>query len=116
MAYVNCEDQPVLCNAWSAAAGTIWAVEMLPAPSTIDIYTKRLNLTSTTSEDLAALSKVDKMKSSEWTLLDSWFHPFNGKAAELGLAIPFGYLVWGFSAIPNWLFMITISMFSRRWM
>lgn len=44
---------------------------------------------------------------------EGFFHPFDGPLAQYGLTIPFGYLVWGFSQIPSWMFMIGISFFSR---
>ncbi|KAL3960285.1 hypothetical protein ACCO45_005402 [Purpureocillium lilacinum] len=85
-----------------------------PAPAQIDIYKKRLNFTTTASSDLVAASK--SKEGHGWVKLDSWFHPFEGKAAELGLAVPWGYLVWGFNLVPNWLFMILVSFISRSMM
>jgi hypothetical protein len=111
MAYLNCDDQPILCNSWSVSAGTLWSFQIAPPPAKVDIWHRRLNLTSTTSEDFVNIHKVEKKFNMK--PLNSWFDPFNGKAAELGLAVPFGYLVWGFGLIPNWLFMLSISMFSR---
>lgn len=113
MATLNCDEQPVLCNSWSATPGSIWAFEMLPPPAAIDIYRSRLNLTTTTSDELVALHTDGTKK---MTPLDSWFHPFNGKAAELGLAVPFGYAMWAFGLVPNWAFMIIVSMVSRSMM
>ncbi|OAA63069.1 hypothetical protein ISF_04945 [Cordyceps fumosorosea ARSEF 2679] len=110
MAILNCEDERVLCNAWSAGVGSIWAFDMLPEPAAIDIYKRRLNMTTTTADDLVTLQAKGK-KSFE--LLDSWFHPFNGKLAELGLSIPVGYAFWAFSLVPNWAFMLIVSMVSR---
>lgn len=87
---------------------------MLPSPAPVDIYKRRLNLTTTTSSDLVALNSA---KSKEgWTLLDSWFHPFNGKATELGLSVPYGYAIWAFNLVPNWLFMLIVSFASRSMM
>lgn len=113
MAILNCEDEPVLCNAWSASAGSIWAFDMLPEPAAIDIYTRRLNLTSVTADDLVTLHTNGK---KSFGLLDSWFHPFNGKAAELGLSVPVGYALWAFGLVPNWAFMLVVSMLSRTMM
>lgn len=113
MAHVNCDEQPVLCNSWSAVPGNVWAFEMLPPPAAIDISRSRLNLTTTTSDSLVALH-TDGKKS--FKLIDSWFHPFNGKAAELGVAVPFGYAMWAFGLVPNWAFMILVSFVSRSMM
>ena len=116
MGILNCDDQPILCNSWSAGAGSIWSVKMLPPPAAIDIYKKRLNLTSTTAEELVTLRTAEKNGKSDFILLDSWFHPFNGKVAELGLSAPYGYLMWVFGLVPNWMFMLVVSMASRSMM
>lgn len=113
MAAVNCDEQPVLCNSWSATPGNVWSFEMLPPPADIDIYRSRLNLTTTTSDTLVALH-TDGRKS--FSLIDSWFHPFNGKAVEFGVAVPFGYAMWAFGLVPNWAFMIIVSFVSRSMM
>ena len=114
MAILNCDDQPVLCNSWSAGAGVIWAFEMLPAPAAIDVYATRLNLTSATTESIVA--GYNNGEKPGYTLLESFFHPFNGKAAELGVAVPLGYVIWGFGLIPQWAFMIIVSFASRTFM
>ncbi|KAK5631321.1 hypothetical protein RRF57_007035 [Xylaria bambusicola] len=114
MALLNCDNQPVLCNAWSAAPGSLWIFEMLPEPSHINIYTKRLNLTTTTSEDLVKLH-ADGYKTVAKEH-DGIFHPFNGPLAQNGLSVPAGYTLWAFSLLPSWAFMILISLFSRRMM
>ncbi|XWX01836.1 hypothetical protein V2A60_009865 [Cordyceps javanica] len=113
MAILNCEDERVLCNSWSAGVGYIWAFDMLPEPAPIDIYKRRLNLTTTTVDDLVTLHTNGK---KTFELLDSWFHPFNGKIAELGLSLPVGYVLWAFSLVPNWAFMLIVSMVSRTMM
>ncbi|KFG79396.1 hypothetical protein MANI_009532 [Metarhizium anisopliae] len=116
MGMLNCDDQPILCNAWSAGAGSIWSINMLPAPATVDIFKKRLNLTSTTSEDLVKLNSAESKQAAGFVPLDSWFHPFNGKATELGLSVPYGYVMWAFGLVPNWLFMLIVSFASRSFM
>lgn len=114
MAFVNCDDQPILCNSWAASTAQVWSFAMLPPPGPVEIYKKRLNLTTTTSADLVALH-ASKTK-AEWTLVDSVFHPFTGKVAELGLAVPYGYVMWAFGLVPNWLFMVIVSIASRSMM
>ncbi|KAI0518173.1 hypothetical protein F5B22DRAFT_74718 [Xylaria bambusicola] len=114
MALLNCDNQPILCNAWSAPAGSLWIFEMLPEPSPINIYTKRLNLTTTTSEDLVKLH-ADGYKTVAKEH-DGIFHPFNGPIAKNGLSVPAGYTLWAFSLLPSWAFMVVISLFSRRMM
>ncbi|KAG6167334.1 hypothetical protein E4U51_002981 [Claviceps purpurea] len=116
MGIVNCDDQPILCNAWSAGAGSIWSFNMLPLPAPVDIYKKRLNLTTTTSEDLVQLNAAESKAEAGFVLLDSWFHPFNGKITELGLSTLYGYTMWAFGLVPNWLFMLIVSFASRSMM
>jgi hypothetical protein len=114
MAYLNCDDQPILCNSWSAAAANLWVFEMLPRPAPIDVWKRRLNLTTTTDESILQLQNVDK--EDKFNKVDGLFHPFNGFLADSGLAVPMAYFTWGMSHIPNWLFMLVLSMFSRRMM
>ncbi|KAI3341503.1 hypothetical protein F4824DRAFT_315789 [Ustulina deusta] len=114
MALLNCDNQPVLCNAWSAPVGSLWVFEMLPEPSPINIFTKRLNLTTTTYQDLISLH-VDGYKTVAKEH-DGLFHPFNGQLAQNGLSVPVGYILWASSLIPSWAFMILVSLFSRRMM
>ncbi|KAF4949620.1 hypothetical protein FSARC_13428 [Fusarium sarcochroum] len=114
MAYLNCDNQPILCNSWSAGPATLFAFNMLPEPAPIDVYTKRLNLTTTTSDTLVNLQASGNKE--EFNHLESFFHPFNGKLAELGLSVPFGYLMWAMGLVPNWLFMLLVSFGSRAMM
>ncbi|KAL7798206.1 hypothetical protein V8C37DRAFT_369087 [Trichoderma ceciliae] len=111
MGIINCDNQPVLCNAWSAHVGNIWAFEMLPKPAPIDVYKKRLNLTTVTTDELIKAHEAGNKEG--FALLDSWFHPFNGKITELGLSVPVGYLIWAFGLLPNWAFMLIVSFASR---
>lgn len=114
MALLNCDDQPVLCAAWSASVSSLWIFEMLPEPSPINIFTKRLNLTTTVSDDLVQLQK-DGYK-TDTKEHDGLFHPFNGALAQNGLSVPAGYVLWAFGLLPSWAFMIVVSLFSRRMM
>lgn len=116
MGLLNCDDQPILCNTWSTATAQLYVFEMLPPPAQIDIYKKRLNLTTTTSDDLVALHTAGNKEAFKVVETDSWFHPFHGKAVENGLAVPIGYITWAFNLIPNWLFMLVVSLVSRTMM
>ncbi|KAF5612111.1 peptidyl-tRNA hydrolase [Fusarium sp. NRRL 25303] len=115
MAYLNCDNQPILCNAWSAGPASLYIIEMLPEPAPVEIYSKRLNLTTTTSDTLVAFHESGS-KDQFHRIDSSWFHPFNGKLAEYGVAVPFGYLMWAMGLIPNWLFMLVVSFGSRAMM
>lgn len=112
MGLLNCDDQPILCNVWSAGVGWLWNFEMLPEPAHIDIYKKRLNLTTVTSDEIVSLQG----KKDEFKVEDSIWHPFNGKVAELGISVPFAYFLWIFNLLPSWAFMLIISFFSRSMM
>ncbi|KAH8899714.1 hypothetical protein GQ53DRAFT_325298 [Thozetella sp. PMI_491] len=112
LAYLNCEDQPVLCNGWSASTGSLWVFEILPQPAPINIYLKRLNLTSTTAQTF--LDYHTEGVHETFKLHDGYFHPYDGPIAKSGLSVPVGYFFWIFNLIPSWAFMIGISMLSRR--
>lgn len=113
--YINCDDQPILCNAWSAGAGSIWLIEMLPEPAPIDIYMKRMNLTTTTSDTFLELYKTRGDK-SQFKKKDGYFHPFDGELAKYGVAVPVAYTLWGLSVVPSWAMMLLVSFISRTMM
>lgn len=113
--YLNCDDQPILCNAWSAGPGTLWVVEMLPSPAPIDIYTKRMNLTTTDSDTFLELYKTKDDK-TQFNKKEGYFHPFDGELAKYNVAIPVGYVIWGFSNVPSWAMMLIVSFVSRSFM
>ncbi|KAH8677963.1 hypothetical protein BX600DRAFT_431272 [Xylariales sp. PMI_506] len=113
-AILNCDKEPVLCNAWSAPAGALWIFEMLPPPAPINIWAKRFNATTVTSDDMFALHQdgwKDKAK-----LHDGIFHPFNGWFAQNGLSTIVGYALWAFNMVPSWAVMVGVSMLSRTMM
>ncbi|KEY64060.1 hypothetical protein S7711_07422 [Stachybotrys chartarum IBT 7711] len=114
MAYLNCDDQPILCNSWSAAASTLWIFEMLPPPAPVEVWKKRLNLTTTTDETLLQLQNVNREE--KFHRVSGFFHPFDGTLAKYGVAVPVGYLFWAMGLVPNWLFMLVVSLVSRTMM
>lgn len=111
LAYLNCENQPVLCNSWAAGPPSLWVFELNAPGSPTDIRKVSLNTTTTTPETFAELHKTESWKLKP--KLDSYFHPFDGQIAQAGLAKPVGYILWVFALVPSWLFMIGISFFSR---
>jgi hypothetical protein len=111
LAYLNCEDQPVLCNAWGAGPPNLWMFEVLPAPAPVIVRLKNLNYTTTVMKDIVDLYTTHAYK--EITPYEGWFHPFDSPLAKYGLAIPLGYFFWIFTVVPSWLFMILISFASR---
>lgn len=110
MALINCDKQPILCNTWSAGPPTVWVMEV-PATGPVPIHRIKMNTTSTTVKTLQELHSSQSWKDTP--LYDSYFHPFDGKVAELGLSVPLGYVLWVFAVIPSWAFMIGISFLSR---
>ena len=44
---------------------------------------------------------------------EGYFDPIDGQLAHFGLLKPIGYVLFGFSMIPSWAFMLVISMVSR---
>jgi hypothetical protein len=114
LASVNCDDEPILCNSWSASTGTLWIFEMLPRPAPIEIYRKRLNLTTTTSQTFLDLHAAESKEG--FKLHDGWFHPYDGPLAQNNLAIPAGYFFYYFNMVPSWAFMLIVSFVSRTFM
>jgi len=114
MAIINCDDQPVLCNSWSASSGTVWAIDMVPPPAPVEIYRKRMNLTATATTDQTFVDLYNKGDKEGWAYHDGYFHPFNGPLAKNGLSVPLGYFFYVFNAIPSWAMMLVVSFFSRN--
>jgi hypothetical protein len=118
-AYLDCETENILCNAWSVGAPSLYyfsipkplADQSAPVPT---VRYQPLNRTSTTAETLKELvvdNEIEKVVPYEGI-----FHPFNGELQKFGLAIPYGYVTWGFSKMPSWLPMIAVSFLSRSFM
>ncbi|PSR75297.1 hypothetical protein BD289DRAFT_379422 [Coniella lustricola] len=113
--YINCDDQPILCNSWSTGAGTLYLIEMLPEPAPIDIYAKRLNLSTTTPDTILDIYQTREDK-SQFKKKDGYFHPFDGELAKYKLAVPLAYVLWALSVIPSWGMMLGVSFISRTMM
>lgn len=116
---LNCETDAQLCNAWAAGAPSIIYMQ-LPQPGldqttpATTVYYLPLNRTSISAADIAAIYTEKNFEKS--TPYEGFFHPFDGTLAKTGLAIPFGWVVYGFSVMPSWALMIGISFFSRTFM
>ncbi|KAL5118933.1 hypothetical protein ACEQ8H_003062 [Pleosporales sp. CAS-2024a] len=118
-AYLDCEAEPVLCNSWSVGTPSLYYFQ-IPKPladQSAPVPTARyqpLNRTSTTAQtykDLIVGNEIEKVAPYEGP-----FHPFNGDLQKYNLAVPYGYVTWGFSKMPSWLPMILVSFFSRSFM
>lgn len=84
--------------------------EHVPTP----MYVFYQNVTTVTAEDIYKVHSEKKYVGAE--PYEGAFHPTDGWLAQSGLLVPLGYLVFGMSAIPSWLFMIIISVVSRTFM
>jgi hypothetical protein len=116
LAVLDCDTNQVLCNAWAIGPPSILYFQIpqpLPDQSTPATTCRfiGLNRTSTTAPEIAAIALQEKYKNKE--PYEGYFHPFDGPLAKFGLAIPVGYVIWGFSKIPSWAFMIAVSFASR---
>ncbi|RAL04011.1 peptidyl-tRNA hydrolase 2 [Aspergillus ibericus CBS 121593] len=113
---LDCESNQVLCSAWGAGTPSVWYFQVPQAQlgeerAPTALHTVYLNTTTVTPE---TIYKVHSEKAYETTpAYEGALHPTDGWLAQNGLLLPLGYVIYGFSAIPSWLFMILISFFSR---
>lgn len=117
LAILNCDDQPILCNSWAAGppALYIFSIPTLTLPEAQHpLYIHSLNTTTTTPETYVELWKTGSYK--EKGAYEGYFHPFDGQIAKLGASVPLGYVLWAFSIVPSWVFMIGVSFISRSMM
>jgi hypothetical protein len=117
LAYLNCEQDGVLCNAWGVSPPRVLHIQ-LPQPladqstPATTVRAISFNRTTVTAPEIAAIHLQETYKQT--APYEGFFHPFNGPLAEYGLNIPVGYAIWGFSKIPSWAFMIGVSFISRN--
>ena len=69
------------------------------------------NHTTITAPEVAAIHLKQTYKERE--PYEGLWHPFDGPLAKYGLSIPAGWLIYGFSKVPSWAFMVGISFLSR---
>jgi len=112
LAYLDCDNQPVLCNSWGAGPPNLWIMEVAAPPAKVDIRWLNLNTTTTSVKTFTELHSSKRWKSRP--IYEGYFHPFDGQLAQFHLAVPLGYLFWGFAIVPSWMFMIGISFISRN--
>jgi len=114
---LNCDDQPILCNSWTAGPPYLYIFSVptvTPVDAQTPLYIEPLNTTTTTPETYIELWKTGSYK--EKAPYEGYFHPIDGPIAKLGAAVPMGYVLWAFSVIPSWAFMIGVSFISRSMM
>ncbi|PGH27290.1 hypothetical protein AJ80_01000 [Polytolypa hystricis UAMH7299] len=114
---IDCENEKILCNVWSTGPPMLWHIQrpLQSAPGELrgetPIHRVRMNYTTVTADDIY---KVHSEKLwEEKAAFEGAFHPFDGWLAEYNLNYLIGYLVFGLSVVPSWLFMIGISFVSR---
>ncbi|KAI5289958.1 hypothetical protein KEM54_002794 [Ascosphaera aggregata] len=121
LARLDCENEGLLCAAWMASPPYIYHIQIPILDSAhpdvrpeTELVAVRMN-TTTVNPD--AVYEVHSKKTYEAIEPNtSFLHPFDSMLARNNLLIPFGYFVYGFSRLPSWLLMVTISMFSRTLM
>lgn len=111
MALLNCDQNPILCHAWSTGPPNVYVMEIGAPGTPVPIHIVRMNTTTTTVGTYLDMEKSKSWKDAE--LYEGYFHPFDGPVQEFGLAVPFGYVLWVFAVVPSWMFMIGISFLSR---
>ncbi|EGE79473.1 hypothetical protein BDDG_02413 [Blastomyces dermatitidis ATCC 18188] len=119
LAKINCENNGLLCSILSATPASVWHWQVparepgQPKPKTL-VHMSRVN---TTSVDAEAIYKVHSEKTWEnKPAFDGTFHPVDGKLAQYGLSVPFGYVMYYVGMVPSWLMMVGISFISRTFM
>jgi len=112
---LDCDEQPVLCNSWSASTGALYVFQVAPKPAPVEVYWKPMNLTSVTTQTILDLQAQPVDKNFRY-IEPNFFHPFHGIVADYGLTIPVGYVLWALNAIPSWAMMLFVSFFSRSYM
>ncbi|PYH96222.1 PTH2-domain-containing protein [Aspergillus ellipticus CBS 707.79] len=116
LATLDCESNQVLCSAWGAGSPSVFYFQVPQAQlgeerPTTTLHTVHLNSTTVTPETIFKVHS-EKVYETE-PAYEGALHPTDGWLAQNGLLLPLGYVIYGFSAIPSWLFMIGISFFSR---
>ncbi|KAL2005690.1 hypothetical protein VTN00DRAFT_10183 [Thermoascus crustaceus] len=116
LGYLDCEEEQILCSIWSAAPPSVWHFQVPqaqaegPRPAT-PLHIVYVNSTTVTPE---TIHKIHSEKTyEEVPAYEGFLHPTDGWLAQYGLNVPLGYVIFAFSAIPSWLMMIAISVFSR---
>lgn len=78
------------------------------------MYIVNMNHTTVTPEELYKIHSEKNFKKVE--AYEGYMHPTDSWFAQNKLNIPIGYALYAIGAVPSWMFMIGISMFSRTFM
>lgn len=117
LGYINCDASPVLCGVWYANPPSLWYIQLPIAAddqsrAATTVRVLPLNATSTSARELARVHSRKTYAAVE--PYEGVFHPFDGLLARFGLALPIGYVLYGVSLVPSWVFMIGVSFLSRN--
>lgn len=111
---IDCEREEMLCGAWAAHIPSIW---MILRPQHDQIAEKTIitihHLNTTTVDDAIITNIHTRREYLGVPPYEGAFHPFDGIIAKLGLTTPMAMTLFYLSKIPNWAFMIGLSLFSR---
>ncbi|KAI9665698.1 MAG: hypothetical protein M1821_003632 [Bathelium mastoideum] len=118
---LNCEESPVLCNAWAIGPPMIihaFLPRPLPDQSTPATTVRfiGLNRTAVAASDIWEMASSGKGTYRETDPYEGYFHPFDSFLAHQGLNIYLGTFIYYVAMVPSWAFMIAISFFSRSFM
>lgn len=119
LAILDCETQPILCNAWSVGPPSIYYM-LIPQPlpdqskAATEVHYIPLNRTSIKASDITELYTKKTYKNTP--AYEGLWHPFDGELQHYGADVPLAYALYYFSMIPSWAPMILISMFGRTMM
>lgn len=114
MGMVNCDLQPILCNAWATGPPALYIMEVTPGNQPVEVHFPRFNASSITAQDMVKMHTTNSWKETE--AYEGYFHPFDGELAKYGLANVVGWVLFAFNVLPNWLFMLLVSFASRSFM
>lgn len=119
LGYVNCEENQLMCSTWAAGAPTAWHFQVPQAQpgqerALTPLHVVHLN---TTTVDAETIYKLHSEKAyAKIPAYEGQLHPLDGWVSKYGLLTPLGYVLYIFGVVPSWLFMITVSFFSRTMM
>ncbi|KKK26189.1 hypothetical protein ARAM_000971 [Aspergillus rambellii] len=119
LGYLDCESNQLLCSIWSAGAPSAWYFKVPEAQASGERAPTALHMVylNTTTVTPQTIYRIHAEKTYEKKpAYDGAFHPTDGWLAQYGLLVPVGYIIYGFGAVPSWLFMILVSFASRSMM
>jgi PTH2 family peptidyl-tRNA hydrolase len=113
LGYINCDISPILCAIWYAGPPAIWYIEVPADPKVAPtpIHVVPLITNSTTPRDIVEIHTQKRFL--DRPSYEGAFHPWDGYLAKAKLNIPAAYVLYAFSLVPSWTFMLLVSFVSR---